>query len=66
MHKISKIETYIVRDKLSQSFYFSQWKYAERCICLVKVSTTDGQYGWGEGYGPAEVLESGIKCTVEH
>ena len=61
MHKISKIETYIVRDKLSQSFYFSQWKYAERCICLVKVSTQDGQYGWGEGYGPAEVLESGIK-----
>ena len=61
MLKISKIETYIVRDKLSQSFYFSQWKYAERCICLVKVSTQDGQYGWGEGYGPAEVLESGIK-----
>ena len=61
MHKISKIETYIVRDKLSQSFYFSQWKYAERCICLVKVSTQDGQYGWGEGYGPAEVLDSGIK-----
>ena len=61
MHEISKIETYIVRDKLSQSFYFSQWKYAERCICLVKISTHDGQYGWGEGYGPAEVLESGIK-----
>ena len=61
MHKISKIETYIVRDKLSQSFYFSQWKYAERCICLVKVTTQDGQYGWGEGYGPAEVLESGTK-----
>ena len=59
--KITKIETYIVRDKLSQSFYFSQWKYSERSICLVKITCSNGQYGWGEGYGPASVLESGIK-----
>ena len=59
--KITKIETYIVRDKLSQSFYFSQWKYSERCICLVKIIDNNGNYGWGEGYGPAEVLEAGIK-----
>ena len=42
--KITKIETYIVRDKLSQSFYFSQWKYSERCICLVKITCSNGQY----------------------
>ena len=59
--KITKIETFILKDKLSQSFYFSQWKYSERCICLVKITNSDGQYGWGEGYGPAEMLESGIK-----
>ena len=59
--KITKVETYIVKDKLSQSFYFSQWKYSERCICLVKITDTNGQYGWGEGYGPASVLEAGIK-----
>ena len=59
--KITKVETYIVRDKLSQSFYFSQWKYSERCICLVKITDSNGQYGWGEGYGPASVLEAGIK-----
>ena len=59
--KITKVETYIVRDKLSKSFYFSQWKYSERCICLVKITDNNGNYGWGEGYGPAEVLEAGIK-----
>lgn len=58
---IEKIETYILKDKLSKSFFFSQWEYSERCICVVKVTASNGQYGWGEGYGPAEVLEAGIK-----
>ncbi|MDG2279593.1 MAG: mandelate racemase/muconate lactonizing enzyme family protein [Flavicella sp.] len=58
---IEKIETFILKDKLSQSFFFSQWEYSERCICVVKVTTSDGQHGWGEGYGPATILESGIK-----
>lgn len=58
---IKKIETFILKDKLSKSFFFSQWEYSERCICVVKITTSDGQYGWGEGYGPASVLEAGIK-----
>ncbi|XMO85866.1 mandelate racemase/muconate lactonizing enzyme family protein [Algibacter sp. AS12] len=58
---IEKIETFILKDKLSQSFFFSQWEYAERCICVVKVTASNGEYGWGEGYGPATVLEAGIK-----
>lgn len=57
---IEKIESYILKDKLSKSFFFSQWEYSERCICIVKITTSDGQYGWGEGYGPANVLEAGI------
>lgn len=57
---IEKIESYILKDKLSKSFFFSQWEYSERCICVVKITTSDGQYGWGEGYGPANVLEAGI------
>tara|TARA_R110002049_G_scaffold45604_2_gene132930 strand:- start:43712 stop:44857 length:1146 start_codon:yes stop_codon:yes gene_type:complete len=61
---IKKIETFILRDKLSQSFFFSQWEYAERCICVVKVTAEDGTYGWGEGYGPATVLEAGIKLLT--
>ncbi len=59
--KITKIETFILKDTLSQSFFFSQWEYSERCICLVKITAEDGTYGWGEGYGPAPVLEAGIK-----
>lgn len=58
---IEKIETYILKDKLSKSFFFSQWEYSERRICVVKVIASNGQYGWGEGYGPASVLEAGVK-----
>ncbi|WP_346882151.1 mandelate racemase/muconate lactonizing enzyme family protein [uncultured Algibacter sp.] len=58
---IEKIETFVLTDKLSDSFFFSQWEYSERCICVVKVTASNGQHGWGEGYGPATVLESGIK-----
>ena len=58
---IEKIETFVLKDKLSQSFFFSQWEYSERRICVVKVTASDGQYGWGEGYGPASVVEAGIK-----
>ncbi|QCX37613.1 mandelate racemase/muconate lactonizing enzyme family protein [Aureibaculum algae] len=58
---IEKIETFILKDKLSKSFFFSQWEYSERCICVVKITTSNGEFGWGEGYGPANVLEEGIK-----
>lgn len=59
--KIEKIDTYVLKDKLAKSFFFSQWEYNERYICIVKVTASDGTCGWGEGYGPAEVIESGIK-----
>lgn len=59
--KIEKIEAFVVKDKLSNSFFFSQWEYSERCICLVKVTASNGQYGWGEAYGPATMVEAGIK-----
>ena len=59
--KIVKIETFILKDTLSKSFFFSQWEYSERCICVVKVTASNGEHGWGEGYGPASVLEAGIK-----
>jgi len=61
MMKIVKIETFILKDTLSKSFFFSQWEYSERCICVVKVTASNGEHGWGEGYGPASVLEAGIK-----
>ncbi len=58
--KISRIETFILSDQLKKSFSFSQWTYSERRICLVKITTDSGLIGWGEGYGPADVIRSGI------
>lgn len=58
--KITNVETFILKDELSKSFFFSQWEYSERCVCLVKITASDGTIGWGEGYGPAAVIESGI------
>ncbi|WP_452228482.1 MULTISPECIES: mandelate racemase/muconate lactonizing enzyme family protein [unclassified Lacinutrix] len=58
---IEKIETFVLKDKLSKTFFFSQWEYSERCICIVKVTASNGQVGWGEGYGPAAILEAGIQ-----
>jgi D-galactarolactone cycloisomerase len=58
---IEKIETFILKDTLSKSFFFSQWEYSERCICVVKVTASNGEHGWGEGYGPANVLAAGIE-----
>lgn len=59
--KIKKIEPIIVTQKLKEPFHFSQWEYQSRTICLVKITTDDGIYGWGEGYGPANLVKAGIE-----
>jgi len=59
--KIINVEAFLLSDKLEEAFYFSQWSYKERRICVVKITTDEGTVGWGEGYGPADVLEAGIK-----
>lgn len=59
--KIKSIESFIVADHLKEAFYFSQWEYAERRICIVKVTSDTGHVGWGEGYGPAALVKSGIE-----
>lgn len=59
--KIRKIEVFSLKEKLNKSFYFSQWEYQDRKICLVKITSEDGIAGWGEGYGPADVLAAGVK-----
>jgi len=59
--RIARIDTYIVSQQLEQPFYFSQWEYDRRSVCLVKVTAGDGTYGWGEGYGPAGVVEAGVR-----
>jgi len=59
--KIKSIESYILSDKLEKSFFFSQWEYSERKICIVKITSDTGHVGWGEGYGPANVIKAGIE-----
>ncbi len=58
---ISRIEAYVVEQRLDRPFYFSQFEFQTRQICLVKVVAEDGTYGWGEGYGPATVVKAGIE-----
>lgn len=59
--RIKHIETFILSDQLSECFFFSQWSYSERQICIVKITTENGLSGWGEGYGPATIIEAGIR-----
>lgn len=59
--KIKHIEPYVISHELDVPFYFSQWQYNTRKICLVKITLEDGTYGWGEGYGPAGVIKAGIE-----
>ena len=66
MAKIVNVESFVVRQRLEQPFYFSQWEQHERAVCLVRVTTDEGVYGWGEGYGPAEVVQAGIRWFTPH
>ena len=58
---ITRVEAFVVRQRLDQPFFFSQWEQHERAVCLVKVTTDAGLVGWGEGYGPAEVVAAGVR-----
>jgi D-galactarolactone cycloisomerase len=58
--KIINIEPFIISYKLKKCFSFSQWEYCARKHCIVKITTNEGVTGWGEGYGPAEVIKAGI------
>ncbi len=58
--KITKVETFVLSNQLKETFYFSQWSYSERRICIVKITTDTGLIGWGEGYGPADIIKEGV------
>ena len=49
--KISKIIPYVLNEDLEKEFFFSQWEYSNRKICIVKIICDDGIVGWGEAYG---------------
>lgn len=59
--RIARVETYVAEQGLETPFFFSQFGFDKRQICLVRVIGEDGSYGWGEGYGPASVIQAGVK-----
>jgi D-galactarolactone cycloisomerase len=59
--KIKTIEPIVVSQELNEAFHFSQWEYKSRTICLVKITTENGTVGWGEGYGPANLVKAAIE-----
>lgn len=59
--EIASVETYVAEQRLEVPFFFSQFGFDRREICLVKVIAEDGSYGWGEGYGPAGVIQAGTE-----
>ncbi|MCM2678522.1 mandelate racemase/muconate lactonizing enzyme family protein [Echinimonas agarilytica] len=59
--KINCIKTHHIRCQLSEPFGFSQWSYSQRNVLLVEVISTDGVSGWGECYGPADVIQGAVE-----
>ena len=59
--RVEKVECFVLSHKLERRFHFSQFHYETRSVCLVKISLEDGSFGWGEGYGPAEVIKAGVE-----
>ncbi|MGC0274461.1 mandelate racemase/muconate lactonizing enzyme family protein [Pseudactinotalea sp. Z1739] len=65
--RIAEISTHVLRVPLGeQRFYSSQAAFGERKSLLVRVVTTDGLVGWGEGgqYGPAEPVAAAIEHVL--
>ena len=55
---IDRIETFVLRAPLgAERFYYSQMACGARTSLLVRVTTSDGVVGWGEG---------GVSMPVEH
>ena len=62
--KILSVEAFVVSQKLDAPFSFSQWSYDRRSVCLTRIEAEDGTAGWGEGYGPASVVKSGVEMLA--
>ena len=65
--KIDRVETFVLKAGLGDArFYSSQAAFPERTSLLVRLTTTDGLIGWGEGgqYGPAEPVRTCIESVL--
>jgi len=57
---IEAIRTYRLQHQLEESFGFSQWHYDTRSALLVEIVDDSGIHGWGECYGPSEVIQTAV------
>jgi len=64
--KISEIIPYVLNEDLEKEFFFSQWEYSNRKICIVKIICDNGLIGWGEAYGPAPVVKECINYIKQN
>jgi len=65
--QIERVETFVLKTPLgSERFYSSQAEFPERSSLLVRLTTSDGVVGWGEGgqYGPAEPVRSCVEDVL--
>lgn len=58
---IEEVKTFVLSQRLEESFFFSQHHYDTRTICLTRITLDDGLTGWGEGYGPALPIKEGVQ-----
>jgi D-galactarolactone cycloisomerase len=58
--RIECIRTHHLRCELDEPFGFSQWFYGQRNVLVVEIVTNTGVSGWGECYGPAEVIQAAV------
>lgn len=67
MLKIERVETFVLKSPLGgERFYSSQAEFPERTSLLVRLTTTDGETGWGEGgqYGPTGPVQTCIEQVL--
>ena len=65
--KIDRVETFVLKAGLgAERFYSSQAAFPERTSLLVRLTTSEGLVGWGEGgqYGPAEPVRTCIESVL--
>ncbi|MGJ8679473.1 mandelate racemase/muconate lactonizing enzyme family protein [Paraglaciecola sp.] len=59
--KIECIKTHHLRCHLDKPFGFSQWSYDQRNVLAIEVIADNGVSGWGECYGPADVIQAAVE-----
>ena len=64
--KIFEIIPFVLNEDLEKEFFFSQWEYSNRKICIVKIICDNGIVGWGEAYGPASVVKESVNYIKQN